>query len=104
MIDRRSFYGAVADPGLVADRRAQFANEQQGRMAERQQQMALLSSPLRSADERIQLWEKLYALALPRSPTHKLLSIIAQQTEMALAQVLEVQQRRFTPVPANSGV
>jgi hypothetical protein len=104
MIDRRSFYGAVADPGLLVDRRAQFAHEQQERMAERQEQMALLSSPLRSADERIQLWEKLYALALPRSPTHKLLSIIARQTEIALAQVLEVQQRRFAPVPASSEV
>ena len=56
--------------------------------------MALLSSPLSSADERIQLWEKLHALALPRSPTHKLLPIIAQQTAIALAQVLEVQERR----------
>jgi hypothetical protein len=104
MIDPRSFYGAVTDSGLLADRRAQFASEQQERIAERQQQMALLSSPLSSADERIRLWEKLHAVALPRSPTHKLLSIIARQTEMVLAQVLEVQQRRFAPVPANSGV
>jgi hypothetical protein len=104
MTERSSYYGAVADPGLLADHRAQVASEQQARMAERQQQMALLSSPLSSADERIRLWQKLHALALPRSPTHKLLSIIARQTEMALAQVLEVQQRRFAPVPANSGV
>ena len=104
MIDRRSFYGAVTDPGLLGDRRAQFAQEQQVRMLERQQQRALLSSPLRSADERIQLWERLHALALPSSPTHKLLSIIAQQTDMVLAQVLEVQQRRFAPVAANAGL
>ena len=104
MIDRRSFYGAVADPGLLADRRTQFAQEQQDRSLERRQQMALLSSPLSSADERIRLWEKLHALALPRSPTHKLLSIIAKQTEMDRAQVLEVQQQRCTPVPANPGV
>jgi hypothetical protein len=104
MIDRRSFYGAVADPGLLADRRAEFASEQQARIAERRHQVALLSSPLSSADERIRLWEKLHALALPRSPTHKLLSIIAQQTEMTLSQVLEVQQQRFAPVPASSEV
>jgi hypothetical protein len=73
MIDRRSFYGAVSDPGLLADRRAQFESEQQERVAERQQQIALLSSPMMSADERIQLWERLYALALQRSPKHKLL-------------------------------
>jgi len=104
MIERMSYYSAVADPGSLADRRAQFEHEQQQRLVERQQQVALLSSPLSSADERIQLWEKLHALDLPRSPTHKLLSIIARQTEIALAQVLEVQQRRFAPVPASSEV
>ena len=104
MIDRRSFYGAVTDPGSMADRRAEFASEQQERAAERQQQIALLSSPMMSADERIQLWERLYALALPRSPTHKLLSIIAQQTQLVLAQVLDAQQRRFAPAALKSAV
>jgi hypothetical protein len=104
MVERMSYHGAIADPGSLADRRAQFEHEQHQRMEERKQQMALLSSPLSSADERIQLWEKLHALALPRSPTHKLLPIIARQTEIDLAQVLEVQQRRFAPVPSNSAV
>ena len=104
MNERRSFHDAVTNPGSLADRREQFEQEQQKRILERQQQIALLSSPLSSADERIQLWEKLHALALPRSPTHKLLSIIARQTHMALAQVLDVQQRRFAPVPLKSAV
>ena len=104
MIERMSYYSAVADPGSLADRRAQFEHEQQQRIEERRQQVALLSSPLSSADERIQLWEKLHALALPRSPTHKLLPIIAQQTAIALAQVLEVQQRRSASVPLNPAV
>lgn len=104
MIDPRSFYGAVADPGLLADRRAQFAQEQQERILERQQQVALLSSPIMSADERIQLWERLHELALPRSPTHKLLNIVAQQTRLVLAEVLDVQQRRFAPVALKSAV
>jgi hypothetical protein len=34
---------------------------------------------------------------LPRSPTHKLLRIIAEQTELSLEQVLEVQRRSFAP-------
>ena len=104
MIERMSYYSAVADPGSLADRRAQFEHEQQQRLVERQQQVALLSSPLSSADERIRLWEKLHALALPRSPTHKLLPIIAQQTAIDLAEVLEVQQQRFAPAPLSSAV
>ena len=104
MIERMSYYSAVADSGSLADRRAQFEHAQQQRIEERKQQVALLSSPLSSADERIQLWEKLHALALPRSPTHKLLSIIAQQTAISLAEVLEVQQQRFAPAPLSSAV
>jgi hypothetical protein len=104
MIERRSYHGAVTDPGLLADRRAQFAQEQQDRVLERQHQITLLSSPLSAADERIQLWEKLHALDLPRSPTHKLLSVIAHQTQLALAQVLDVQQRRFAPAAVKSAV
>lgn len=104
MIERMSYHDAIADPGSLADRRAQFEHEQQKRIEERKQQVALLSSPLSSADERIRLWERLHALALPRSPTHKLLPIIAQQTAIALAQVLEIQQRRSASVPLNPAV
>ena len=104
MIERHSYDHAISDPGSLADRRAQFEHQQQQRIEERKQQVALLSSPLSSADERIRLWETLHALTLPRSPTHKLLPIIAQQTAIDLAQVLEVQQQRFAPVPLSSVV
>jgi hypothetical protein len=98
MIEQRSYYDPIKDPGALADRRAQVEHEQQQRMAERQQQIALQSSPLSSAEERIRLWEKLHALNLPRSPTHKLLRIIAEQTELSLEQVLDVQRRRVAPL------
>ena len=104
MIERMSYYSAVSDSDSIADRRKKFEQEQQHRIEERKQQVALLSSPLSTADERIQLWEKLHALALPRSPTHKLLPIIAQQTAIALAEVLEIQQRRSASVPLNPAV
>lgn len=97
MVDPRSYHGAVADPGSLADRRAQAEHEQQQRLIERQQQIALQSSPLSSAEERVRLWEKLHALALPRSPTHKLLRIIADQTELSLEQILEIQRLRHAP-------
>ena len=95
MVDPKSYHGAIAEPGSIADRRAQAEHEQQQRKQERQQQLALLTSPLNSPEERIRLWEKLHALNLPRSPTHKLLPIIADQTDLSLEQVLEVQRRSF---------
>jgi hypothetical protein len=97
MVEQSSYHGAIGDPGSLADRRAQAEHEQQQRMLERRQQIAQQSSPLRSAEERIRLWEKLHALTLPRSPTHKLLRIIAEQTELSLEQVLEVQRLSFAP-------
>ena len=97
MVDPKSYHGAIAEPGSIADRRAQAEHEQQQRKQERQQQLALLTSPLNSPEERIRLWEKLHALNLPRSPTHKLLPIIADQTDLSLEQVLEVQRRSFAP-------
>ena len=104
MIERQSYRYAVAEPGSLADRRAQLEHEQQQRMEERQQQIALQSSPLSSAQDRIRLWEKLHALTLPRSPTHKLLRIIAAQTDLHLEQVLEIQRHRAAPaVPSVRG-
>jgi hypothetical protein len=97
MSERRSYFDVAKDPGSLADHRTQIEHEQQQRMLERQQQIALQASPFSSAEERIRQWEKLHALSLPRSPTHKLLRIIAEQTELALGQVLEIQQRRFQP-------
>lgn len=97
MVEERSYHGAVSDPGSLADRRAQAEHEQLQRQQDRQQQIALLTSPLRTPDERIRLWEKLHALTLPRSPTHRLLRIIADQTELSLEQVLDVQRRSFAP-------
>jgi hypothetical protein len=99
---------AVAGPGDDAERRAQIERQQQERAAERQQQIALQSSPLSDPEERIQLWEKLHALRLPQSATHQLVRVIAAQTNLSIEQVLEAQQRRATlaagtvPVPASS--
>jgi hypothetical protein len=97
MVEERSYHGAVSDPGSLADRRAQAEHEQQQRLLDRQQQIGQLTSHLRTPEERIRLWEKLHALNLPRSPTHKLLRIIADQTELSLEQVLEVQRLSFAP-------
>jgi len=99
MIENRP-YGypyPVNDADAIADRRSQLERDQQEQIAERQKQIALQTSPFSSAEERIRLWEKLHQLALPRSPTHKLLRVIAEKTELAMEQVLEIQRQRFAP-------
>ena len=100
MLENRPYRNPGNHSESLADRRSQLELEHQQREVERQQQIALQCSPLSSAEERVQLWEKLHQLALPRSPTHKLLRVIANQTELALEQVLEIQRRRFAPLIA----
>jgi hypothetical protein len=80
--------------GSMVDHRAQIERQQQERAAERQQQLAAQSSEFNAPEERIRLWEKLHALALPRSATHKLLHVIAAHTRLSIHQVREEQQRR----------
>ena len=93
-IGPKSHDDLFALPADVAERRAEIERQQQERAAERREQIAQQSSPFSNPEERIQLWEKLHGLRLPRSATHKLLRVIAEQTDLSMQQVLETQQRR----------
>jgi len=98
MLEHKLYQNAIVFIGDLAERRAQIEHQNQERAAERQQQIALQSSPLSGAEERIRLWEKLHALDLPRSSKHKLLRVIAEQTNLSIQDVLDAQQRRVAPV------
>lgn len=92
-----SFHTAFSGFGDLAERRAEAERRQQERALEREEQIALQSSPFSNPEVRVRQWEKVHALRLPQSATHKLLGIIAQQTDLSLQQILEVQQRRSAP-------
>jgi hypothetical protein len=98
MLEHKLYQNAIVFIGDLAERRAQIEHQNQERAAERQQQIALQSSPLSGPEERIRLWEKLHALNLPRSAQHKLLGVIAEQTNLSIQDVLDAQQRRAAPV------
>jgi hypothetical protein len=99
-LEPKSYRDAIAGPEDIVERRAKVRREQDERAAERQQQIALQSSPLSDPDERIRLWEKLHALTLPRSAAHRLLHVIAAQTNLSIQEVGAAQQRRVAPAPA----
>jgi hypothetical protein len=98
MLEHKLYQNAIVFIGDLAERRAQIEHQNQERAAERQQQIALQSSPLSGPEERIRLWEKLHALNLPRSAQHKLLGVIAEQTNLSIQDILDAQQRRAAPV------
>lgn len=96
-IDHR--HGSAADTGggifgSVSDRRAQVQREEQERAAERQRQIASQCSPLNEPQDRIRIWEQLHGLRLPLAATHKLVRVIAMQTELSVQQVHDEQLRR----------
>src|SRR5690349_21821981 len=77
-----------------ADRRAAIQREELQRLEARKEELASQSAPGNSPEQRIRIWERLHALSLPKSATHKLVRVIASQTELSLQQVLDEQRRR----------
>jgi hypothetical protein len=88
----------------TADRRAAVQREALERATEREQQLASQRSPLNTPADRIRIWERLHSLSLPRSSTHKLVRVIAMQTELSVQQVQEEQRRRSGGEPAAAPV
>lgn len=83
-----------AVPGSVADFRLQVQRAEQERAAVRESELEAQVSPVKNARERIEIWERLHALQLPRSSSHLLLTVIAKQTQLTIGEVHEEQIRR----------
>ena len=70
--------------------------------AEQRRSQALIDQ--RSLDNtpeaRVRIWERLHQLRLPKDPGHAILLQVAQQTQLQLADVHEVQRLRAVPRPA----
>ena len=82
----------------LADHRARLALEESQRLERKQQELLELVSERNTPAERIRIWERRHGLTLPRDTNHRLLTIVAAATELALHQVQEEQQRRLTGV------
>ena len=91
---RRSFEFSSAVPGTVAEFRLQVQRAEQERVALRDSELEAQVSPVKNPRERIEVWERLHALPLPRASDHLLLAVIAKQTQLTIGQVHEEQIRR----------
>jgi hypothetical protein len=58
------------------------------------------SSPRLTPAERVNVWERLHGVRLPKDPAHAILRQVAQSTALQLAEVLEIQRQRAEPVVA----
>ncbi len=86
------------DPSLeslnISDRRAAIRREELERATERQERLASQSSPLNTPEQRIQIWERLHSVSLPRSASHSLVRVIATQTGLSVPEVHQEQRHR----------
>lgn len=84
----------------VADYRARVAEHQNERARRRQEELLEQTSMQNTPAMRIRVWERLHQIRLPRNPAHRVLEIIAADTELSLEQVHEEQRARLAPPAA----
>jgi len=85
---------ASDDP--MMDFRARLVHQQAEAAERRRTDLAEQCSRLKTAEERIRIWERIHEVNLPRDPMHRLVDIIATNTGLTDADVREEQQRRAT--------
>jgi hypothetical protein len=79
-----------------ADNRERMAVLQAEALERRQKQLGEQRSPLNSPADRIRIWERLHQLTMPRSPSHRLVAVIAANTSLSLEEVRLEQRERAT--------
>jgi hypothetical protein len=80
----------------MMDFRARLIHSQAEAAERRRMDLAEQSSRLKTAEERIRIWERIHEVTLPRDPAHRLIEIIATNTGLTDADVRDEQRRRAT--------
>ena len=80
----------------MMDYRARLVHQQAEAAERRRTDLAEQCSRLKTAEERIRIWERIHEVTLPRDAQHRLIPIIAANTGLAESDVRDEQQRRAT--------
>jgi hypothetical protein len=78
----------------MMDFRARLVHQQAEAAERRRMDLAEQSSRLKTAEERIRIWERIHEVTLPKDPAHRLVDIISANTGLTSSDVHEEQQRR----------
>jgi hypothetical protein len=78
----------------MMDFRTRLVHQQAEAAERRRLDLAEQSSRLKTAEERIRIWERIHEVTLPRDSAHRLVEIIAANTGLTDADVRDEQQRR----------
>jgi hypothetical protein len=92
-----NFVGRPSSPeDPMMDFRARLVHQQAEAAERRRVDLAEQSSRLKTAEERIRIWERIHEVNLPKDPAHRLVEIIATNTGLSDSDVRDEQQRRAT--------
>ncbi|MHB1870561.1 MAG: hypothetical protein ACYCT1_06885 [Steroidobacteraceae bacterium] len=95
---------AASSGNWMTDHRARIALEESERLERKQRELLEQTSHRNTPAERIHIWERRHGLTLPRDANHRVIYIVARQTDLALEQVREEQQRRLARLSAGAAV
>ncbi len=79
---------------LIGEHRDRVLHEQAEAAQRRQRDLLEQTSMKHPAEIRIRIWEQLHQMDLPREADHRLLGVIAAQTDLSIEQISREQQRR----------
>ena len=97
-MNRRSDYAVLLHATSLAGYRNALRRAEKERTESRERALAAQAAEANDPQTRIEAWEQLHALALPYSPEHALVALIARQTRLTTAQVHGEQGRRAEPL------
>jgi hypothetical protein len=89
----------MTNPEPILDHRARFERLQFEAAERRERALSDQRSPENSPEIRVRIWENLHQVRLPKDPSHAILRLVAKQTSLDIAEVLEVQRLRAEPAP-----
>jgi hypothetical protein len=93
-----AFLGVIMNsPDAFPDFRARAERAAREAAERREQALVDQRSPDNTNEARVRIWERLHQVRMPKDPAHTILTLIAKQTGMKLADVQEVQRQRVTP-------
>jgi hypothetical protein len=81
---------------FIMDFRAQAERRRLEAEQRRSQAMIDQRSIVNTPEMRVRIWERLHQLRLPKDPGHAILVQIAQQTDLQIVEIQEVQRQRAT--------
>jgi hypothetical protein len=88
-----------AGPATAGEHRLKVQQQDRERVALRASELAAQMSPVRTAEERIRIWERLHGLRLPSTSAHALVQVVATQTHLTVREVQAEQRRRSAGAP-----